>query len=242
AARVPQMADTGEVIGALGDLPGVIGTALVPNTRGLAAFLETREAVPLLGEVAVFVSATEGFSQANLRCSVEESLGRAAAVVSGLPEGVQIRGYISCVTDCPFEGHVAPDAVARVAERLKDLGCHTLSLGDTIGKGTPERVADMLTAVLGVWPAALLAAHFHDTVGLALENVDVAVEAGLRSFDSSVAGLGGCPYAPGAPGNLATEALLERATARGWETGIDGAKLAQAADLARKIVGRNHGH
>ncbi|MEO1705857.1 MAG: hydroxymethylglutaryl-CoA lyase, partial [Pseudomonadota bacterium] len=147
-------------------------------------------------------------------------------------------GYISCATDCPFEGHVPPETVGRLAARLKALGCDTLAVADTIGKGTPERIGAMLEAVLAHWPPEKVAAHLHDTLGLALANVDVALAAGLRSFDSSVAGLGGCPYAPGAPGNLATEALVAHLEAKGHATGIDQDKLKAAAEFARRMVGR----
>ncbi|MEM6477588.1 MAG: hydroxymethylglutaryl-CoA lyase [Pseudomonadota bacterium] len=247
--RVPQMAATAEVLSALGPmLPATQGPvplramALVPNARRLAAFLEAREGdAPYLSEVAVFVSATEAFSQANLNCSVAESLSRVEAIFAAMPPGLAVRGYISCVTDCPYEGRVAPAAVARLASELKSLGCDTLALADTIGKGTPARVADVLSAVLAHWPAGRLAGHFHDTSRTALANVDVALEAGLRAFDSSVAGLGGCPYAPGATGNLATEALVAHLEARGFTTGVNTDALEETAAFARHIIGGAQG-
>ena len=236
--RVPQMAASGEVIREVGALPGVTGLVLVPNARRLREFLKAREGAEFdVPEIAVFVSATEAFSEANLGCTVAESLGRVAAIFEALPEGVAVRGYISCVTDCPFEGHVDAEAVGKLAEELRGFGCDTLALADTIGKGTPERVAPMLEAALASWEPSEVVAHFHDTVGLALANVDVALERGLRRFDSSVAGLGGCPYAPGAPGNLATEALVSHLEAKGFETGIHRDALTRAAEYARKIVG-----
>lgn len=237
--RVPQMADTGAVMRAVGVLPGVRGIVLVPTVRRLQEYALVRAQAQFdMGEIAVFVSATEAFSRANLGCSVAESLSRVAAIMEKVAEGVAVRGYISCVTDCPFEGLVDPSAVAAIAARLGELGCDTLALADTIGKGTPDRVGEVLEESLAHWSPDRVAAHFHDTVGLALANVDVALDLGLRSFDSSVAGLGGCPYAPGAPGNLATEALVGHLDAAGYETGVDPEKLAEAAVLARQMVGR----
>ncbi len=238
---VPQMADTERVIAQTGPLAGVTATILVPNMRGLSSLMDLPDDGLLVQEIAVFVSATEGFSQANLNCSVADSLTRVGQVLSAVRDQtvrapLQIRGYISCVTDCPYEGAVPPASVAHVAQKLRALGCDTLSLGDTIGQGTPERVTTMLTAVLEHWPAHRLAGHFHDTGGHALQNVDAALEAGLRIFDSSVAGLGGCPYAPGAPGNLATEQLAAHLAKLGYDTGVDEACLAKVARLAREIV------
>lgn len=240
--RVPQMADTGAVLRAVGALEGVRGLVLVPTVRRLQEYVLVRAQAQFdMGEIAVFVSATEAFSKANLGCSVGESLSRVAAIMEKVPQDVVVRGYISCVTDCPFEGPVDPKTVGAIAGQLSDLGCHTLALADTIGKGTPDRVGLMLEEALRHWDAEHAAAHFHDTVGLALANVDVALGQGLRSFDSSVAGLGGCPYAPGAPGNLATEALLAHLSKAGYETGVDAVKLSEAAGMAREMVGRVHG-
>ncbi|MEL6688957.1 MAG: hydroxymethylglutaryl-CoA lyase [Pseudomonadota bacterium] len=237
--RVPQMADTGAVMRAVGALEGVRGIVLVPTVRRLQEYVLVRAQAQFdMGEIAVFVSATEAFSRANLGCSVAESLARVAAIMEKVPEGVAVRGYISCVTDCPFEGRVDPAAVAAIAAQLGELGCDTLALADTIGKGTPDRVGTVLEGALAHWSADKTAAHFHDTVGLALANVDVALGLGLRSFDSSVAGLGGCPYAPGAPGNLATEALVGHLADRGYETGVESGKLNEAAAMARQMVGR----
>lgn len=229
--RVPQMADGAEVFSRIARRAGVRYAALAPNLRGL-------EAAKAAGadEVAVFVSATEGFSRANLGCSVAESLERAAEV-AGARGDMPLRGYVSVVTDCPYEGEVAPGAVARVAAALRELGCGEISLGETLGRGTPERVDAMLAAVLEEVPAQRLAGHFHDTGGRALENVEVALGRGIRVFDASAGGLGGCPFAPGAAGNVATEALAERLEALGFETGLDRAALGRAAEMARGMRG-----
>ncbi|MEL7300105.1 MAG: hydroxymethylglutaryl-CoA lyase [Pseudomonadota bacterium] len=240
-SRVPQMAATGEVLRAVGPLEGVRGMVLIPNARRLAQYLEVRgETAFDISRIAVFVSATEAFSEANLGCSVAESLGRVREIMAEKPADVRVRGYISCVTDCPFEGYVAPAAVGALSEELLALGCNSLALADTVGKGTPERVAAMFETALPPWNPAQVAAHFHDTQGLALANVDVALAAGIRRFDSSVAGLGGCPYAPGAPGNVATEAVVGHVEALGYETGIDVRELKALGDFARKLVGRVH--
>lgn len=228
---VPQMADAAGVMAGIRRAPDVRYMALTPNLRGYAA---ARAAGA--DWVAVFGAASEGFSRANLNASIAESLERfrpvcAAAAADGLP----VRGYISCVTDCPYDGPVAPAAVAVVAAALREMGCAEISLGDTIGRGTPGAVGAMLAAVLDEVPADRLAGHFHDTGGQALENVAVALEQGVRVFDSAVGGLGGCPYAPGAAGNLATEALAARLAALGFDTGLDAKVLAEAAARAQAL-------
>ncbi len=228
---VPQMADAAAVMAGIARAPGVAYAALVPNLRGY-------EAARAAGadEVAVFAAASESFSRRNINASLDESLARFAPVAEAAArDGIRLRGYVSCAVHCPFEGAVAPGAAARVAGALIALGAAEVSLGDTTGRGTPETVAAMLEAVLAVAPPDRLAGHFHDTNGRALESVGVALEAGLRVFDASVAGLGGCPYAPGASGNLATERLRARLAAEGWETGVDPAALARAAALARRL-------
>ena len=228
---VPQMADGAEVMAGIARAPGVTYAALTPNLRGYAAARAARA-----DAVAIFASASEGFSKANLNATVEESLTRFAPVArAALDDGVTLRGYVSCVTDCPFDGPVPPGDVARVAAALRAMGCAEVSLGDTIGRGTPEAVDAMLAAVLGEMPADRLAGHFHDTSGRALGNVDVALARGLRVFDAAVGGLGGCPYAPGAAGNLATERLLSHLAARGFDTGLDPAAVDRAADMARRM-------
>ena len=196
ARWVPQMAGSGDVFARIQRLAGVKYLALAPNLRGASDAVAARA-----DEIAVFVSASEGFSRANINASIEDSLARVPPLIDLAREAdVPVRGYISCVTDCPYDGPVTPGAVLRVAERLRDIGCTVISLGDTIGQGTPERVDVLLDHLLAHFPAERLVGHFHDTAGRALENVAVCLERGLRTFDSSVAGLGGCPFAPGAAG------------------------------------------
>lgn len=232
---VPQMADTDKVMAALAPAPGVRFAVLVPNLRGWEGFLAAR--MPgVTYEIAVFISASERFSQANLNCDIAESIARLAPVVDAAQAtGVGVRGYVSCVTDCPFDGEVSPVQVARTVAMLREVAPMPVSLGDTIGKGTPERVAAMLTAVLEAAPAEDLAGHFHDTGARALANIEVSLEMGLRAFDSSVSGLGGCPYAPGAPGNVATEAVLALLSRLGYETGVDPKIITQAARMAKDM-------
>lgn len=232
--RVPQMADSDQLLTALGTDMAARLTVLVPNMRGWDRFASVRQTGGRY-QVAVFISASEGFSQNNLNCSVADSLAQAAPVVAAAQQAqVDLRGYVSCVTDCPFDGPVAPEAVAKAVAGLRALAPMPVSLGDTIGRGTPARVAAMLDALGDVLPVADLAGHFHDTGGQALANVDVALAHGLRSFDSAIGGLGGCPFAPGAPGNLATEALVAHLHARGFATGVDEAALATAAALIKE--------
>ncbi|MBT4243999.1 MAG: hydroxymethylglutaryl-CoA lyase [Planktomarina temperata] len=238
---VPQMADAAQV--AEGVTPGAAQLyALAPNNRGLRAALATP-----VGGLCVFIAATEGFSRANTNISLAGAVERVQDVIATFraeaPKGVRLRGYISCVTECPYDGPVAPSEVARLAELLHGAGCDEISLGDTIGTAYPEQVARMLEAVVQVVPAEALAGHYHDTAGRALANIDVSLDYGLRIFDASIAGLGGCPYAPGAKGNVDTELVYDHLIARGYE--ISGAPdrngLAQAARLARKILGRTEG-
>ena len=232
---VPQMADTDRVLVDLTPVAGVRYAVLVPNMRGWEAFMAAR--VPgVTYEVAVFISASEGFSQSNLNCSISDSGARLTPVVrAAQAAGIGLRGYISCVTDCPFDGPTAPAAVADAAAMLRDVAPMPLSLGDTIGKGTPDRVSGMIEAVADVVPVDALAGHFHDTGGQALANIAASLDIGLRAFDSAVGGLGGCPYAPGAPGNVATEAVVDLLHARGFETGIDADVIARAANMARGL-------
>jgi hydroxymethylglutaryl-CoA lyase len=230
---VPQMADGAEVLAGIRRAPGVSYAALTPNTIGFDRAMDAGA-----DEIAIFASASEGFSRANLNCSISESLERFRPVAEAAnAENVKMRGYVSCVVECPYDGAVAPGAVAEVAEALFAMGCYEVSLGDTIGKGTPERVAAMLDAALGVADAAHLAGHFHDTGGRALENIEVSLGKGLRVFDAAAGGLGGCPFAPGAAGNVATEAVHARLRALGYETGLDEAVLARAAAMARAMRG-----
>lgn len=232
---VPQMADGGAVLTGIRRGKGVIYTALTPNLRGLDDALAAE-----VDEIAIFGSASEGFSQANINCSIAESLERFEAVVStARTADIPVRGYVSCVVDCPFDGETNPEKVAQVAAAMFGMGCYQISLGDTLGRATPDRVSNMLAAVLDVIPAHRLAGHYHDTAGHALANIEVSLDLGLRVFDASVAGLGGCPYAPGAAGNVASEAVNAWLLAAGYETGVDQEKLLIAAEYARKITGRS---
>lgn len=225
---VPQMADTGEVLAGIARAPGTAYTALTPNMKGYERARAARA-----DEVAIFASASEGFSRSNLNCSIAESLERMAPVVAAAAgDGVPVRGYVSCVVECPFDGAVAPDTVADLTRQLLELGCYEVSLGDTIGRGVPETIDAMLTAVLAAAPADRLAGHYHDTNGRACDNIAVSLDRGIRVFDASIAGLGGCPFAPGSKGNVATEAVIETVEANGYETGIDRARLAEAAAFA----------
>jgi hydroxymethylglutaryl-CoA lyase len=230
---VPQMADSAGVLAGIVRAPGVRYAALTPNMRGLEDALAAGA-----DEVAVFGSASEGFSRANINASITESLDRFAPVVRAAQDaGLPVRGYVSCVTDCPYDGPVAPGQVARVVAALRAMGCYEISLGDTIGQGTPDRIDAMLDTVLQEAPAEILAGHFHDTGGHALDNIEAALDRGLRVFDAAIAGLGGCPYAPGASGNVATGSVQARLTALGYESGLDPVALDKAAAFARKMKG-----
>jgi len=228
---VPQMADSAQVLARIARAPGVRYAALTPNMRG---FEDAR--VAGADEVAIFGAASEGFSRANINASIAESLERFAPVMQAAQAAeMRVRGYVSCVTDCPYDGAIEPASVARVAGRLFEMGCYEISLGDTIGQATPERIDAMLAAVSQVVPVDRLAGHYHDTGGHALDNIEASLERGLRVFDAAVGGLGGCPYAPGAAGNVATEAVHDRLTKAGYRTGLDSDVLARAADMARKM-------
>ncbi|OAN93151.1 hydroxymethylglutaryl-CoA lyase [Sulfitobacter geojensis] len=230
---VPQMAGSGEVMAAIKRVDGVRYAALTPNMKGYEAALEAQ-----VDEIAVFGSASEGFSQKNINASIAESLERFAPVLEDARHrDIPVRGYVSCVVECPYDGAVAPAAVAEVADKLFAMGCYEISLGDTIGAGTPDSIARMLLAVRDVVPAGRLAGHFHDTHGRAMANIDASLSLGLRVFDAAVGGLGGCPYAPGAAGNVATEAVNAHLTALGYETGLDQAVLEKAAEMARTMRG-----
>jgi hydroxymethylglutaryl-CoA lyase len=233
--RVPQMADTDRLLAALPDVSGVRYAVLVPNMRGWRGFVAADG--PARGvQIAVFISASEGFSQSNLNCTIAQSVAQLKPVVSAAhAAGVAVRGYVSCVTDCPFDGPTSPAQVADAVGLLRAVAPMPVSLGDTLGNGTPARVARMLEAVLQDVPAAELAGHFHDTGGCAIPNIEAALDLGLRAFDSAVGGLGGCPYAPGAPGNVATEAVLALLDRLGFDTGVDGDVIAQAAQLAKDM-------
>lgn len=228
---VPQMADSAQVLAGISRAPGVSYAALTPNMRGYEGAKAAQA-----DEIAVFASASEGFSRANLNCTIAESIERFLPIIEAArADGIPVRGYISCVTDCPFDGPTPPAAVAALAARLDALGCYEISLGDTIGKATPDSLTAMLHAVLQVVPAAKLAGHYHDTGGRACDNIEASLALGLRVFDAAVGGLGGCPYAPGAQGNVATEAAVARIEALGYETGLNREIIAKAADMARQM-------
>lgn len=214
---VPLMADSGDVIRGITRRAGVTYSALTPNLVGFERAIETQ-----VDRVSVFTSASEGFCQHNIHCSIDESLARFQPVIAAAKtKGLPVRGYLSCVIDCPYDGPTPPSQVAQVAKRLFELGCYEISLGDTIGTGTPDRVASMLEAVMSVVPISNLAVHFHDTWGQALANIYQALLMGVNVIDSSVAGLGGCPYAPGAAGNVATEDVLYLCQGLQIPTGVD---------------------
>lgn len=232
AKWVPQLSDAAQVMAGLTRVPGISYAALTPNMKGFEAAKNA-----LADEIAIFGAASEAFSKANINCSIEDSLARfipmmAAAKTAGIP----VRGYVSCITDCPYEGAVSPQRTARVARALFDLGCYEISLGDTIGQATPERLDKTLQAVLDSVPASALAGHYHDTNQRALENIALSLGHGIRVFDAAVGGLGGCPYAPGAKGNVATEAVAALMQAQGFETGLDLIKLEKVARMAKGLV------
>ena len=211
---VPQMADTAQVFAQIQRVDGVSYSALVPNLVGLAEAVKCH-----VSEVAVFAAASESFSQRNINCSIEESLSRLGAVVKEAQlQGMRVRGYVSCVLGCPYEGEIALNAVGRVAMALSEMGCYEISLGDTIGVGTPRKAQAMVNAVAREVPVRKLAVHFHDTYGQALANILACLESGIAVVDSSVAGLGGCPYAKGASGNVATEDVVYMLNGMGMAT------------------------
>ncbi|UWR16791.1 hydroxymethylglutaryl-CoA lyase [Sulfitobacter sp. M368] len=230
---VPQMAGSGEVLGQIKRAKGVRYAALTPNMRGYEDALAAKA-----DEIAVFGSASEGFSQKNINASIAESLERFVPVLEEARHlDIPVRGYVSCVVECPYDGAVDPSAVAMVADKLFAMGCYEVSLGDTIGAGTPDSIAKMLLAVRDVVPVGRLAGHYHDTHGRAMANIDASLSMGVRVFDAAVGGLGGCPYAPGAAGNVATEAVNAHLTALGYETGLDQAVIEEAAGMARAMRG-----
>ncbi|WP_217699396.1 hydroxymethylglutaryl-CoA lyase [Pseudomonas fluorescens] len=231
---VPQMAGSDEVFKALPVRADVTWTALVPNIQGLEAAMTAG-----CREVAVFAAASEAFSQKNINCSIAQSLQRFEAVMVRAREaGVRVRGYVSCVMGCPFTGSVKPEAVAAVSASLYKMGCYEISLGDTIGTGTPAATKALIEACRQVIPVNALAGHFHDTYGMAIANICAALETGVRVFDSSVAGLGGCPYSPGATGNVATEDVLYLLDGLGIEHGVDLDGLIETGEFINAHLGR----
>ena len=231
---IPQMVNSDQVLRGVDHHPDSEFHVLVPNEKGYEAARAAGAKV-----IAVFASASEGFSRANINCSVAESIERFKPVVErAKADGVKVRGYISCVLGCPFDGEVKPYAVANVADMLWELGCYEISLGDTIGVGTPLKAKALLRAVAGTVPIARLAMHFHDTYGQALANLYAGMEEGVLVIDSAAGGLGGCPYAPGATGNVATEDVVYMLEGMGIATGVDMAKLLAATNAVSKLIGR----
>ncbi|XP_039044812.1 hydroxymethylglutaryl-CoA lyase, mitochondrial-like isoform X2 [Hibiscus syriacus] len=234
---VPQLADAKDVMKAVCDIEDARLPVLTPNLKGFEAAVAAGAK-----EVAVFVSASESFSKSNINCCIEESLVRYRAVCLAAKEhSIPVRGYVSCVVGCPVEGVIPPSKVAFVAKELYDMGCFEISLGDTIGVGTPGTVVPMLEAVMAVVPSEKLAVHFHDTYGQSLSNILISLQMGISTVDSSVAGLGGCPYAKGASGNVATEDLVYMLNGLGVRTNVDLTKLRLAGDFINEHLGRQSG-
>lgn len=231
---VPQMAASDEVLKTIDRKQGVSYPVLVPNLRGLEGALAAGAE-----EIAIFAAASESFSQKNINCSIEQSIQRYADVVEqALEKGLKVRGYVSCVLGCPYEGEISPESVARVSVRLFSMGCYEISLGDTIGTGTPLKAQAMIDQVLEEIPVDCLAAHFHDTYGQGLANLFAVLQRGVSVIDSSVSGLGGCPYAKGASGNVATEDVLYMLNGMGIETGVDMDLLLDAGRFINQYLER----
>ncbi|HEX4325740.1 MAG TPA: hydroxymethylglutaryl-CoA lyase [Burkholderiales bacterium] len=231
---VPQMADQAEVLRGIRRKPGVSYPVLTPNLKGFEAALAAGAT-----EVAIFGAASESFSRRNINCSIAESLERFLPVAEAArAAGVKVRGYVSCVVGCPYEGPIAPHAVAEVAQRLYEMGCYEVSLGDTIGVGTPASMQAMIEAVAARVPLAHLGGHYHDTYGMAAANIYASLEMGMATFDSSVAGLGGCPYAKGASGNVATEDVAYLMQGLGVETGVNLDALLDAGSFICDVLGK----
>ena len=229
---VPQMADATEVMARIRRKQGVTYPVLVPNEKGMEAALKSN-----IQEIAIFTAASESFNQKNINCSIVESIERFHPVMDMAREhNIKVRGYVSCVAGCPYEGTITPAAVADVTQQLLSLGCYEISLGDTIGTGTPEIITTMLKTVMNEAPVEKLALHCHDTHKRALANIRAGLEMGIAVVDSSVAGLGGCPYAPGASGNVATEAVLDLLHSLRIETGIDRQKIVEAGLFIREYL------
>lgn len=236
AKAIPQLADNQEVFCAIDKPRDVHFSALVPNERGMQMALDAG-----VKNIAIFTAASESFNQHNINCSIAESYARIAPVMAlARANKIHVRGYISCVLGCPYEGTIAPKQVTQVARQLVDLGVDEISLGDTIGVGTPRQTKELLTQITACLPLSQVAMHFHDTYGQAIANIYTALEAGITHFDSSVAGLGGCPYALGATGNVATEDVLYLLHGLGIKTGIDIYKIVLAGDMICKALGRKN--
>ncbi|QYK02566.1 hydroxymethylglutaryl-CoA lyase [Shewanella psychrotolerans] len=234
---VPQMADSADIFKQFNKRSDVVYSALTPNLKGLELALDAGA-----DEVAIFGAASQSFSQRNINCSIEDSIERFIPVMQAAKaKNIAVRGYVSCVLGCPYEGDIAVSEVARVAELLYKMGCYEISLGDTIGVGTPVNARKMVEAVAQKVPVDKLALHFHDTYGQALANILACLETGVSVIDSSVAGLGGCPYAKGASGNLATEDLVYMLHGLGIETGVDLPRLIEAGNTISRALGRKNG-
>lgn len=228
---VPQLADASDVMAGIRRDAGVAYGVLTPNMRGFEGAVAAKAS-----EVAIFAAASEGFSQKNINCSIAESIERFAPIMLAATDaGLPVRGYVSCVTDCPYDGRIEPREVARITELLLAAGCFEVSLGDTIGAGTPETIDAMLAACLEVADPQQLAGHYHDTGGRAVENIEASLARGLRTFDSAAGGLGGCPYAPGAKGNVDTVLVNQRLIELDFQTGLDAEKLSAAANFAVQL-------
>jgi len=234
---VPQMAGSDEVFKNIARKPNVTYAALTPNLKGYARAAEVGAT-----EVAIFGAASEAFSQKNINCSIEESLERFQVVMDAArKDGIAVRGYVSCVLGCPYEGEIAVEKVRDVAKQLLDMGCYEISLGDTVGVGTPGKVSQLIDVVSSVVPTEKLAVHFHDTYGQALANIYSALQSGVRVIDSSVAGLGGCPYAKGAAGNVATEDVIYMLNGLGIKSGVNLEKLIVAGNTISEKLKRISG-
>jgi len=234
---VPQMGDNSAVLAGITRKPGVTYAALTPNLQGFDGAVAAQA-----DEVAIFAAASEAFSKKNINCSIAESLKRFEPVVSAASAlEIPVRGYVSCVVGCPYEGAIDPSQVASVAKTLFDMGCYEVSLGDTIGVGNPSSIARMIAACARVVPVEKLAGHYHDTYGMAIANIYASLQQGMAVFDASIAGLGGCPYAKGASGNVATEDVVYLLQGLGIETGIDLAKLAAIGDWISSAINRPNG-
>ena len=231
---VPQMSDAAEVMARIRRKPGVVYSVLVPNAKGFEGALAAKA-----DEIVVFAAASEAFSQRNINCSIDESIERFRPVTHAAQQhGISIRGAISCALGCPYQGEVEASAVAHVAQRMKDIGVQHVGVADTIGTGTPDQTKRVIEAVLNVYPLPAVSGHFHDTYGMATANVYACLELGISTFDSSIAGLGGCPYAKGATGNVATEDVLYLLNGLGIETGIDFAKAVATGQWISGILNR----
>jgi len=228
---VPQMADAAEVMAGISKAEGTVYAALTPNLRGYEAAIKAG-----VDEVAIFGSASEGFSRKNINCSIEDSFARFLPILEQAEaDKCKVRGYISCVTHCPYDGKINPDQVIPVALRLIEMGCYEISLGDTIGAATVDTTQKLVSSMLNYMPASVLAGHFHDTNNTALENIKVCLESGIRTFDSAVGGLGGCPYAEGAKGNIDTVAVVNMLHEMNYETGLNVENLNKASTFARSL-------